>query len=489
MKNVNVTMVSSPDRVPLGKTSEFYLQVNMEAIEPEINNQRKTPINLSLVIDKSGSMQGMKIEQVKLAAENVVRNLGFNDTVSIVVFDSIVQTIVEPTSIRYEKTNLINSIRSICVGNSTNLYAGVTTGINHVNRFYNSNAINRVILFSDGLANVGTIHTENIIYDILNVIGNDKISISTMGVGKDYNEVLLEKIATSTGGNYYYIENANYITTIVSRELTGIQNAIWRNLEIEFVSDSLQIDKIYGYNSRGNMTAIGDIRALDELYVIAKITVPKYVDQGVVKVFLRYDDVINEIAGMEIIKEYKLSFSSKFKKGKEDIQVKTNIELFLLGDYIKEITMCMKTNQFEQAIEMIKNRREVLVELNEKNNTDERIGLKISFLDTMMQNCKQRSYDQKFAKMSSYYSYSAERQNYRKEISKKYGFNKPNIAGGDLQVNTVVREKPVKSSVNKQVRSSKSGSKKSAQKQSKDNFVDFTKFRDRQIKKRKSRMK
>ncbi|MDH5404461.1 MAG: hypothetical protein OEY49_18320, partial [Candidatus Heimdallarchaeota archaeon] len=286
-----------------------------------------------------------------------------------------------------------------------------------------------------------------------------------------------------------YIENANYITTIVSRELTGIQNAIWRNLEIEFVSDSLQIDKIYGYNSRGNMTAIGDIRALDELYVIAKITVPKYVDQGVVKVFLRYDDVINEIAGMEIIKEYKLSFSSKFKKGKEDIQVKTNIELFLLGDYIKEITMCMKTNQFEQAIEMIKNRREVLVELNEKNNTDERIGLKISFLDTMMQNCKQRSYDQKFAKMSSYYSYSAERQNYRKEISKKYGFNKPNIAGGDLQVNTVVREKPVKSSVNKQVRSSKSGSKKSAQKQSKDNFVDFTKFRDRQIKKRKSRMK
>ncbi|MDH5404230.1 MAG: VWA domain-containing protein, partial [Candidatus Heimdallarchaeota archaeon] len=200
MKNVNVTMVSSPDRVPLGKTSEFYLQVNMEAIEPEINNQRKTPINLSLVIDKSGSMQGMKIEQVKLAAENVVRNLGFNDTVSIVVFDSIVQTIVEPTSIRYEKTNLINSIRSICVGNSTNLYAGVTTGINHVNRFYNSNAINRVILFSDGLANVGTIHTENIIYDILNVIGNDKISISTMGVGKDYNEVLLEKIATSTGG-------------------------------------------------------------------------------------------------------------------------------------------------------------------------------------------------------------------------------------------------------------------------------------------------
>jgi Ca-activated chloride channel family protein len=193
-----------------------------------ISGSERKPLNLVLVIDRSGSMADEnKLEQVKQAAAAIINQMNAKDRLALVIYDDTVQTILPSTMI--ESAGAIRELLySLTPGGSTNLAGGLQQGFEEVRKNFRQDAVNRVILLSDGLANVGIIDPEQI-SAVAKSIRERSISVSTMGVGIDYNENLMANIADNSGGNYYYISKDVNMADIFHREWNLMQSVIANN--------------------------------------------------------------------------------------------------------------------------------------------------------------------------------------------------------------------------------------------------------------------
>jgi Ca-activated chloride channel homolog len=187
-------------------------------------------LNLGLVIDRSGSMGGQKIEYARQAASYAVEQLLPSDRISITIYDDRVETLV-PSTLATNKSHLLHQIQRIHVGGSTALHAGWAQGGIQVSQYLNSEHLNRVILLSDGLANVGETNPDVIASDV-NGLTKRGVSTTTMGIGDDYNEDLLEAMARSGDGNYYYIQSPEQLPSIFKQELLGLMATVGTNVTL-----------------------------------------------------------------------------------------------------------------------------------------------------------------------------------------------------------------------------------------------------------------
>ena len=195
-----------PDREVLlkGRPQEVVVKIDLSAIADR-QKHRRTPLNLAVVLDKSGSMTGAKLEKAKQAALQLVDRLTSKDVFSLVIYSDDARVLV-PAQYVEDKEALKDKIEGIEAGGSTALYAGVKTGARQIQEYFSNKRINRVILLSDGLANVGPSSTRD-----LRRLGSDLaekgISVTTIGVGDDYNEDLMAGLAEASDANYYYVKD------------------------------------------------------------------------------------------------------------------------------------------------------------------------------------------------------------------------------------------------------------------------------------------
>ena len=156
-----VTLRVTPERDYIYRSGprEVIVQVEIEARKSD--DARRAPMNLCVVLDRSGSMEGAKIEKARQAAAMAVDKLGDDDIFSLVTYDNETDLLIPPERIggRDHREELKARIHRIQPGGSTALHAGVVLGAKQVRRFFEKERVNRVILLSDGLANVGPSRT------------------------------------------------------------------------------------------------------------------------------------------------------------------------------------------------------------------------------------------------------------------------------------------------------------------------------------------
>ncbi len=226
------------------RVGHFYAEVKSgEANEHET---QRAPMNLSVVIDRSGSMAGEKIRNARLAACFLVDQLNENDILSIVIYDGSVDVL--QSAIHVSNRSAIKAkINQIIDRGGTNLMGGAAEGYAQVKRNYRSQYINRVLLLSDGLANEGITDPSQIRNIVHSKSMNEDITLSTFGVGRDYNEDLMTAMAENGNGNYYFIDNSEKISSIFEKELQGLSTVVARNTVLDIqIPDHVTIEKVYG---------------------------------------------------------------------------------------------------------------------------------------------------------------------------------------------------------------------------------------------------
>jgi Ca-activated chloride channel family protein len=259
----------------------------------KIQKDRKI-LNISLVIDVSGSM-GMPIENefnysnpnqlflktinhnnnifkskldlVKNAAKNAINSMEYGDYISLIAFDSAVETVIECVELTKDnKSNILNKIEELETRGSTNLHGGWLEGCKQVARNKKENYLNRVIVLTDGQANNGETNSDIIATDVLNVY-NKGVSTTCFGVGSDFNEDLLQDMSNSGGGNFYYIEKEEEFIKMFNEEFQGINNIAAFDIKFDIKFED-KFEVIENYN---NLKKSNDSYLLPSVYKDSKL--------------------------------------------------------------------------------------------------------------------------------------------------------------------------------------------------------------------------
>jgi Ca-activated chloride channel family protein len=205
-----------------------FLLVRLRAIgSPQI----RAPLNLCLVIDRSGSMEGEPLEYTKKACAYVVDLLEPDDILSIVTFAEDVQVVMPPRKV-VNKELIKAHIMRIEVGDTTNLYDGLLVGGNQLKSIPLSNYTNRILLFTDGEPTTG-IRDYPTITQLAGDLREAVIKVTALGFGLEYNEELLVGIAKRGGGNYYYISRPELIQEVFRKEMESLLTVALRNPKVK----------------------------------------------------------------------------------------------------------------------------------------------------------------------------------------------------------------------------------------------------------------
>ena len=229
--------------------AEAYVAVEIAA-RPAVRREARPPARVVLVIDRSGSMAGEKLQRAQESAKGIVDRLDAGDRVGIVQYDDTVQVLAHPTRLdEGGRARLRTIIDRISSGGSTNLHGGLVTGLAELSQ--DAGGINRLILLSDGQANAGVVDPAAIAATARQAAEQGR-RITTIGMGVDYNEDLMEAIAESGRGQYHYVRDAEGLAKVFAQELEALQGTVATSVELvlEPACAGVEIVDVYGYEWR-----------------------------------------------------------------------------------------------------------------------------------------------------------------------------------------------------------------------------------------------
>jgi Ca-activated chloride channel family protein len=218
----------------------------------EVNPKHRKPAVLTFVIDVSGSMAiDSRLGLVKKALKILVDNLNPDDRVGIAVYASRGQKILDHTSIK-DKDKILYAIESLRTSGSTYAEEGLKIGYQMASENFKKGAINRIILCSDGVANVGRTGADEILREIRKYV-EQGITLTTVGFGMDnYNDILMEKLGDKGNGHFSYVDNLEQAKRIFMQNLTGTLQVIARDvkIQVDFDPDKVRSYRLLGYENR-----------------------------------------------------------------------------------------------------------------------------------------------------------------------------------------------------------------------------------------------
>ncbi len=277
---VTVSGRLTQDKVIIGGDGRFSLALTLAAERnPDAVADDPKPVDMVIVIDRSGSMAGEKLDHARSAIEGVVAGMSGADRCALVSYSDNVRVDAPLTPADAAGRELITSaVSTIRAGGATNLGAGLETGLRVLRGASRAGAAGRMILISDGLANRG-ITDPGALGRMAAAATEADFAISTAGVGDDFNEVLLTAVADRGTGTYHYIENPAAFAAVFKEELHFSRAVVASAVAVRVdLGDGVTLEEAAGYPIRleGNEAVFhpGDLKAGDRRRLFLSFRVP-----------------------------------------------------------------------------------------------------------------------------------------------------------------------------------------------------------------------
>ncbi len=288
-----------------GKDNETFVYVNVRAP----SDQRATlaaPVDLAIVIDRSGSMAGKRLQNALDAARGIVGRLRDGDRVSVVTYDTAAQTLVPPTQLDgFSRQSILSQISGITTGGDTCISCALETAMRLLENgsSVGDARVKRMLLLSDGQATAG----------IRDVAGFSQLAarvrdmgctISSIGVDVDYNQRIMSSIALVSNGRHYFVENAGGLASIFEQELNALMQTVASQAEMRVaLAPGVQLLEVFdrAFRREGNTLVVpmGTFTAAEEKTVLVKVRVPRGAAgaRPIADVSLAFQDLVAGTAG------------------------------------------------------------------------------------------------------------------------------------------------------------------------------------------------
>ncbi len=289
---INLELIPLKPALLQGFDNETHVlfRASVEA-EPNLSDSRK-PLNIAIAIDRSGSMSGQPLAEAKNCAIAMVERMSPIDRVAIITYDSKAQIVV-PSSNVIDRSAIQNRIRAITEGGMTALHDGWLLAAEEVAKKQSKDGINRVLLLSDGNANVGLTDVPTIVEQSAKM-AEAGITTSTYGLGHHFNEELMVAMAKAGLGQSYYGESAEDLSDSFGEEFDLMLNTLATRLVVTVnAAEGVEIDLLNDLHPRGNGWALPDLAEGGDVWALFRVAMPARTtnaETGILKCALDYVD-------------------------------------------------------------------------------------------------------------------------------------------------------------------------------------------------------
>ncbi|MEX0755616.1 MAG: VWA domain-containing protein [Actinomycetota bacterium] len=339
------------DHELLAVEREHRVHCMLELVAPAAPEQAKRPdLHIALVLDRSGSMSGPKLETAKACAGYLARKIKPTDELSIVTYDGEVQLAFPRQQVGTAGAALEQVIAGIGPGGSTNLSGGWLKGIEQLRDVPGGSGSKTVLLLTDGLANQGITDPEALVKMARSASDEDGVRTTTIGFGSDFDEILLTRMAEAGVGNGYYAENPDEAAGIFAQEFEGLASVIAQNLSVEIrPTDDVQLLGVLNQFPAvqvegGIQVQLGDAYAQERRRIVFELHIPNVAALGVktvADVIVRYVSVEATIEAHDLRLPVTVNMVSADEAGAAGPD----------ADVVDEVTIMMSAHAKEEARE------------------------------------------------------------------------------------------------------------------------------------------
>jgi Ca-activated chloride channel family protein len=315
----------------------------------------RAPLNLCLVLDRSGSMEGAPFEYAKQACAYIVDQLTEQDVLSIVTFSDTVDVVMPPRKI-INKQLVKDHIMRLTVGDTTNIYDALVVGTQQATSVNLPGYQTHLILLTDGEPTVG-------IKDFSTIVGvaarakEFGFHITALGFGPDYNEELLAGIARRSGGKYYYIDLPQRIPEVFQQELVRLMTVVARNPKLEVqLSRWVQVRQAFGgelkLQGRTATLSLVDVERNSTLTPVLELEFPNHPAgiYRIAKLTLSWEDIVTgrvESATADAILEF--TTDPALANQPQDPRVANELQVAVASRALEKTIMGMRAHQLDRT--------------------------------------------------------------------------------------------------------------------------------------------
>lgn len=278
--------------------SETYLYVSVRAQQDDTTSPT-TPLNLAIVIDRSGSMRGKRLGNAIAAAKGMTEKLRDGDTVSVLLYNTQTQVLVPPTDIDdRSRDEVVRRIDGITAVGDTCISCALDAAVDLVAR--RDGKDNRILLLSDGQATAGVRHVEGFRRIAAGVRSRD-CSITSIGVDVDYNEQIMTAVAQESNGRHYFVDQPTELAKVFEQELESLVRTVARNAELRVdLAPGVSVEEVFDRSHRRDgsrlIVPLGAFTATDNKTLLARLRVERSSagQRAIADVRLVYDDLTRD---------------------------------------------------------------------------------------------------------------------------------------------------------------------------------------------------